>query len=120
VQQYADITYRLYDYGRPRELHLDEGVAVARAGPYADPRSGRAAGNSRLVDGPHFWLDHIVDEAGLKTIGERGPFWLTPISGETRFGTEPIRPGQCYLAESLDSVSISDGATLLVAGNATD
>jgi mannose-6-phosphate isomerase len=31
VQQNADITYRLYDYGRPRELHLDAGVAVARA-----------------------------------------------------------------------------------------
>jgi mannose-6-phosphate isomerase len=25
VQQYADITYRLYDYGRPRELHLEDG-----------------------------------------------------------------------------------------------
>ena len=34
VQQNSDITYRLYDYGRPRELHLDEGVAVARGAPY--------------------------------------------------------------------------------------
>jgi len=30
TQQYADITYRLYDYGRPRELHIDAGVAVAK------------------------------------------------------------------------------------------
>ena len=28
-QQNADVTYRLYDYGRPRELHLDDGMAVA-------------------------------------------------------------------------------------------
>ena len=34
VQQNSDITYRLYDYGRPRELHLDDGVAVSRLTPY--------------------------------------------------------------------------------------
>lgn len=37
VQQNADVTYRLYDYGRPRELHLDDGVAVSRAAPYSQP-----------------------------------------------------------------------------------
>ncbi len=35
VQQNVDATYRLYDYGRPRELHLDDGVAVSVAAPYA-------------------------------------------------------------------------------------
>ena len=34
VQQNVDVTYRLYDYGRPRELHLDDGVAVSVARPY--------------------------------------------------------------------------------------
>ncbi len=37
IQQNSDITYRLYDYGRPRELHLDEGVAVARLEPHPGP-----------------------------------------------------------------------------------
>ena len=37
VQQYSDVTYRLYDYGRPRELHLDHGCAVSCTEPY-DPR----------------------------------------------------------------------------------
>ena len=36
IQQNSDITYRLYDYGRPRELHLDAGIAVANGGPH-DP-----------------------------------------------------------------------------------
>lgn len=31
VQQHSDITYRLYDYGRPRELHLDKALQVASA-----------------------------------------------------------------------------------------
>jgi len=30
VQQTCDVTYRLFDYGRPRELHLDEGLAVVK------------------------------------------------------------------------------------------
>jgi len=29
VQQHSDITYRLYDYGRGRELHLDRALAVS-------------------------------------------------------------------------------------------
>lgn len=41
VQQFADVTYRLYDYGRSRPLHIDDGVAVSRAEPYRDPRHGR-------------------------------------------------------------------------------
>ena len=34
IQQISDITYRLYDYGRPRELHLDRGVAVSNLEAY--------------------------------------------------------------------------------------
>ena len=37
IQQNLDFTYRLYDYGRPRELHVDEAVAVAMPGPWSPP-----------------------------------------------------------------------------------
>jgi mannose-6-phosphate isomerase len=37
IQQNLDLTYRLYDYGRPRELHLEEALAVARPGPWTPP-----------------------------------------------------------------------------------
>src|SRR5271157_3658185 len=30
TQQTSDITYRLYDYGRPRELHIAEGLAATK------------------------------------------------------------------------------------------
>jgi mannose-6-phosphate isomerase len=33
IQENSDITYRLYDYGRPRELHLDHGTRVSHLGP---------------------------------------------------------------------------------------
>ena len=41
IQQNSDVTYRLYDYGRPRELHLERGLKVSRT------LLLRAAGNSR-------------------------------------------------------------------------
>jgi mannose-6-phosphate isomerase len=37
IQQNVDVTFRLYDYGRDRELHLQEAVAVADLQPYALP-----------------------------------------------------------------------------------
>ncbi len=81
VQQYADITYRLYDYGRPRELHLDDGVAVSQARPYADPRAGRASGNCQLVDGPHFRLWHVVDANGVAMLPADRRLWVVPLAG---------------------------------------
>jgi mannose-6-phosphate isomerase len=60
TQQYSDTTYRLYDYGRPRELHLERGLAVTR------PRtaSGLVApvehdGFVRLVESPYFVVDRF-------------------------------------------------------------
>ena len=41
VQQNSDVTYRLYDYGRPRELHLEEGIAVATGEPRATAADAR-------------------------------------------------------------------------------
>ena len=34
IQQQSDVTYRLFDYGRPRELHLEKGFRVSDLGPY--------------------------------------------------------------------------------------
>ena len=34
IQQNSDVTYRLYDYNRRRELHVDKGLAVSDTGPY--------------------------------------------------------------------------------------
>jgi mannose-6-phosphate isomerase len=125
IQQYADVTYRLYDYGRldkgvARQLHLDDGVAVSRAAPYTDPRSGRADGSQRLVSGPHFWLNHVTDTAALASIREAGPYWLVPLSGETIVDETPLQPGDCLLSETLEAVALQPQSGLLVAGVVTN
>ena len=39
IQQNSDVTYRLYDYGRKRELHLAKGLDVSSLHPYDGRRS---------------------------------------------------------------------------------
>ena len=56
-QQNADVTYRLYDYGRPRELHLDEARRRRDRRRIATQICARhlAPGDEQLlVDGPAF------------------------------------------------------------------
>ena len=105
VQQYADITYRLYDYGRPRELHLEDGVAVSKAVPYADPRSGQVAGNAHLVDGPYFQLWMVADAAGLVAVPIDVVRWVVPLSGDG--------VGSCRLIDAGDALLFD--ASMLVA-----
>jgi mannose-6-phosphate isomerase len=94
VQQPADITYRLYDYGRPRKLHLDDGIAVSKAAPYADPRCGHAKGNMQLVDGPHFRLWLISDPAGVAQLPGDTALWSVPLSGPDTGRCKMLPAGQ--------------------------
>jgi mannose-6-phosphate isomerase len=65
TQQQSDTTYRLYDYGRPRELHLKEGLAavklkvasgkVVRRAPAQVP--GGKNRQAPLVAAPYFVVD---------------------------------------------------------------
>src|SRR3989440_9636850 len=65
TQQQSDTTYRLYDYGRPRELHLKEGLAAVKertaSGKVLRPAPGKVNGqNNRqesLVAAPYFVVD---------------------------------------------------------------
>ncbi len=91
-QQNSDVTYRLYDYGRPRELHLDDAVAVASAAPY--PSSLRQhvspAEHRTLVETEAFVLLHANEDA--LQARER---WVMPLDGEIRNNGDRALPGEC-------------------------
>ena len=60
TQQYSDVTYRLYDYGRPRELHVDAGLAVSRTTSAAGLVAPVAMdGFTRLVASAYFVVDRF-------------------------------------------------------------
>ena len=124
VQQNSDITYRLYDYGRPRELHLDEGIAVASGEPYARERWHRQVplrGSQVLVDGPLFLLDQIEGPPSEGTAARYpGALLVIPREGVVEVAGQAVAPGGCALAESLDAVRFArDGVCLLTRSCAT-
>ena len=94
IQQNADVTYRLYDYGRPRELHLDDGVNVSRAGPYVGSygQVPNQAGLHQFVDGPFFRILIANGEADLTRLGG-SDCYLVPLSGTSELGGSALEPG---------------------------
>ena len=115
VQQNSDVTYRLYDYGRPRELHLEDGVAVSDGGPYAMRFADHVEGGTRrLVEGPHFTLLHLDTGSEAGALCERQR-WVVPLRGRARSGGESAGAGECLLLEPRAELELDEGAAVLLA-----
>jgi mannose-6-phosphate isomerase len=113
-QQNADVTYRLFDYGRPRELHLEEALAVATAAPYDQDVSGPSgACDSILVNGPIFTLMRVSSGGQmLGRIADRRR-WVAPLSGFVRAGQETGSAGECLLVDAGLELELGPGTVVL-------
>lgn len=97
IQQNLDLTYRLYDYGRPRELHLEEGVAVAQPGPWHPSPA------------PAFRIEHWTKGGTL-----RGPAMVVPLAGAGTIDGEALAAGSCWSVDGEADIA-GEGIDLLVA-----
>jgi mannose-6-phosphate isomerase len=76
TQQQSDTTYRLYDYGRPRELHLKDGMLAVKAKvnsgkvirPAPEQVSGSKNRHSPLVEAPYFVVDMFEAKEPLELV----------------------------------------------------
>lgn len=118
VQQNSDVTYRFYDYGRPRDLHLDEAVAVAHGAPHDPSFRGHvpAHGHVSLVRGPWFRLDRAEGQPDAE-LAERydGALLAIPLDGAVTVAGEAVAPGECAMAASIADIVISPGTRCLLA-----
>lgn len=116
VQQNVDLTYRLYDYGRPRALHLEAGVAVSHAVPFvAQPAPGEVEqGRTILAEGPKFVLERWRGGDKRLALGD-APGWLVPLAGEGVADGVAFRAGECLMLAGNVALSAGDTADLLVA-----
>jgi mannose-6-phosphate isomerase len=116
-QQNGGVTFRLYDYGRPRELHLDSAIKVARPEPYSSALCGRVARDEDrvLVDGPAFSLVHVASGDGGVLAGRRR--WVMPLEGAVRAGSTQAGPGECLMLEAGETLNL-EGARVLIGGQA--
>lgn len=120
IQQNSDTTFRLFDYGRPRELHLDRAIEVAEGVPYPAERRGKIAdGSSCLLDGEYFRLDRIVGQPGAAEMQAFADALLVmPLSGSLAADGVMIASGECAFASGIDALDFSKSEiTLLVRAN---
>lgn len=117
LQQNVDCTYRLYDYGRPRELHLDEGVAASNLSATLGDvvRAVPLGGTVTLVAGPKFSL---VRAEGPTAVGSlttgNAPCHVVPLKGECRVDEESVAFGECALTLDVRAISLAEGAQALI------
>lgn len=113
-QQNSNVTYRLYDYGRGRELAVEEGTSVAHRGPYPDALAHHLSGDEEhtLVDGPQFRFVHSRKDALLDRRR-----WVIPIEGEVRSGSDVAVAGDCLLLERGETLECK-GARMLIGATA--
>ena len=117
IQQNVDLTYRLYDYGRPRELHLDEGVPVSRPQPFVNTEP-QPLGPTRelLVDGPKFSIERLTGGASeTLAASERNPVWLMPTSDGCSAAGEHLPGGTVWLADERVKANLGPDDTMLIA-----
>ena len=103
IQQRSDTTFRLFDYGRQRELHEENAVAVSDAGPVqtqAGPRRLTAA-RTALIASQHFVLERIDLPANSNwALNADRETWILVIEGQARIGSISASVGDAVFAEA--------------------
>jgi mannose-6-phosphate isomerase len=92
IQQNSDVTYRLWDYGRPRELHVAQAVAIADLGVHP------GAGDPRLVRSKYFVTELVTlaDGTEYRPEAERCQLFIC-TQGSGTIGTQTVKPGEVWL-----------------------
>lgn len=99
IQQNYPVTYRLYDYGRPRRLHLEEALAVAKAEPHPGKSTPVELGDgvSRLVECEFFVTDRLrLGRPFVYPPDPRGYHLLVVTEGSGTLAGEPTAPGELW------------------------
>lgn len=120
IQQRSDATFRLFDHGRDRELHIDSAIAVAHAAPAVEQPPPLRLDDERtlLVRDQHFIFERLqlqpVTEWSLRAELET---WLLIIGGSGSADGHEVRAGDAVFAKAdlIDIVAGASGLECLVA-----
>ena len=125
IQQNSDITYRVYDYGRPREIHVEKALDVIdfnlKCINLNDNESIKKEGYSQciLTENQYFGLEKIEVQEAYKDTSDKNRFYIiTSVDGngiiEGRSFKEEIKMGDSYLIPaSLGEYKVRGSVTLL-------
>ncbi len=121
VQEQSDITYRLFDYGRGRELHLDHGLAVADLSPYTlgnDSREGAEMSRTVLTHCQYFTLERRSVGTPVSFVPLAPHFHLVVvIAGSGTIAAQSLTPGQVWCVPAASrpfEIESTEGCALLI------
>jgi mannose-6-phosphate isomerase len=100
IQQNSDVTYRLWDYGRPRPIHVEQAVPIADLGVHPGAVRPLRVSDTRdeLVRDSHFITELVQLKPGATEAPDphASQLWIA-IEGAGTIGVEPYRPGDVLL-----------------------
>ena len=116
LQQRSDATFRLFDPGRQRELHIESAIVVADTGPanFQINPNQLTAERRLLVSSPQFMFERIdlLPNSHWRLDAERET-WLLVISGSAFAGSFDVSTGDALFAQA-DPVDINPGVLGMV------
>src|SRR3990172_3606703 len=103
IQQRSDATFRMFDFGRKRDLHVARAIAVADAGPADAASKPKRLTDERtlLVSNRHFAFERInlAPNSEWCVEAERET-WLLVVGGGGRAGSFKVATGDAVFAQS--------------------
>jgi mannose-6-phosphate isomerase len=100
IQQNSDVTYRLWDYGRQRELHVDQAVPISDLTAYPGAIQPRRIAPAReaLVRSQHFVTELVSLEPGdlMVSTPEKCHLWIC-IDGRAAIDETECRAGEVWM-----------------------
>jgi mannose-6-phosphate isomerase len=120
IQQRSDTTFRLFDFGRQRELHEDNGVAVAHPWPLRAPCHPARLSTARtvLVASRHFVLERLeLPESSSWALLAESETWILVLGGHAAIGLTAASIGQAvFVGGGRSSIEVgADGLSALIA-----
>jgi mannose-6-phosphate isomerase len=114
VQQHSDITYRLYDYGRPRELDLERALAVSNL-------ATTSVAQTRLpVECPYFRIEQFTVHGSRSSVSPECNSIYVALEGDGSIAGSAFQAGEAWevAAGSIPFEISSESASFLVSAPA--
>jgi mannose-6-phosphate isomerase len=103
IQQRSDATFRLFDHGRQRELHIENAIAVADAEPakFRVMPTRLTDARTLLISNAHFMFERIdLAPSSAWWLEARQETWLLVVDGSARIGSFDVAKGDAVFLQA--------------------
>lgn len=125
IQQRSDATFRIFDYERQRELHVESALAVANTGPVEHQSPSKKLNEVRtvLIANSHFVLEKIkLRPVSRWVLDAKRETWMLVLEGHGRIGAiDAVKGEAVFIKDERIYIEVgSDGLEGLLAYTGPD